>query len=119
MDIHQFMGMALDFAKAYHRVQKEGAEAVGQWGVARDRCVSTAEGLLAASKAGDPTKAVADRDREWIEAIAIRMGKKPSYRVAPLWMIKMLGWFMPIMKESVEMVYQYDRDYVFDSGNSG
>jgi hypothetical protein len=70
MDIHQFMGMALDFAKAYHRVQKEGAEAVGQWGVVMDRFMSTAEGLLAASKAGDPTKAVADRDREWIEAIA-------------------------------------------------
>lgn len=54
--------------------------------------------------------------KEWVETIAKRMGKKPSYRVAPKWMVTMLGWFMPIMKESVEMVYQYDRDYVFDSG---
>jgi len=26
-----------------------------------------------------------------------------------------IGLFMPIMKEMVEMMYQYDRDYVFDS----
>jgi len=63
-----------------------------------------------------PTASNPMTGKEWVEAIAIRMGKNPSIRVAPLWMIKMLGWFMPIMKESVEMVYQYDRDYVFDSG---
>jgi nucleoside-diphosphate-sugar epimerase len=63
-----------------------------------------------------PTAANPLTGKEWVEAIAKRMGKTPSYRVAPLWMIQVLGWFMPIMKESVEMVYQYDRDYVFDSG---
>ena len=26
-----------------------------------------------------------------------------------------MGLFMPVMKESFEMLYQYDRDYVFDS----
>ncbi len=26
-----------------------------------------------------------------------------------------MGLFMPVMKESVEMLYQYDRGYVFDS----
>jgi hypothetical protein len=26
-----------------------------------------------------------------------------------------LGLFIPIMREMVEMMYQYDRDYVFDS----
>jgi hypothetical protein len=26
-----------------------------------------------------------------------------------------MGWFMPIMKEMVEMLYQYDRDYDFNS----
>lgn len=63
-----------------------------------------------------PTAANPMSGKEWVEAIAGKMDKKPSYRVAPLWMIQVLGWFMPIMKESVEMVYQYDRDYVFDSG---
>jgi len=27
----------------------------------------------------------------------------------------MMGWFLPIMKETREMLYQYDRPYVFDS----
>jgi hypothetical protein len=32
------------------------------------------------------------------------------------WLLKLLGLFMPIMREMPEMMYQYDRDYVFDSG---
>jgi nucleoside-diphosphate-sugar epimerase len=35
--------------------------------------------------------------------------------VMPLWLIRLLGIFIPIMKEMPEMMYQYDRDYVFDS----
>ncbi len=62
-----------------------------------------------------PTASNPMTGKEWVETIAGKLGKKPAYRVAPLWMIKVLGWFMPVMKESVEMVYQYDRDYVFDS----
>ena len=27
----------------------------------------------------------------------------------------MLGIFIPILKEMPEMMYQYDRDYIFDS----
>lgn len=53
--------------------------------------------------------------KEWIEMIAKKMGQKPKYRVASKFMIRMLGLFIPPMKESVEMLYQYDRDYVFDS----
>ena len=30
-------------------------------------------------------------------------------------MVRILGLFMPIMKEMVEMMYQYENDYVFDS----
>ncbi len=62
-----------------------------------------------------PTASNPMTGKEWIETVAAALGKKPTYRVAPKWMIQVLGWFMPIMKESVEMVYQYDRDYVFDS----
>jgi nucleoside-diphosphate-sugar epimerase len=29
--------------------------------------------------------------------------------------VKQLGWFIPILKEMVEMRYQYDRDYYFNS----
>jgi nucleoside-diphosphate-sugar epimerase len=54
--------------------------------------------------------------KEWIAAIASAMGKEPKYQAAPRFMVQALGLFMPIMKEMVEMIYQYDRDYVFDSG---
>jgi len=53
--------------------------------------------------------------KEWIEAIAQEMGVAPKYQVAPKFMVRMIGLFVPIMKEMVEMIYQYDRDYVFDS----
>ncbi len=35
--------------------------------------------------------------------------------VLPLFMLKLLGIFMPLMREMPEMMYQYDRDYIFDS----
>jgi len=33
----------------------------------------------------------------------------------PVWMIKIVGMFVPVLKEMPEMMYQYDRDYFFDS----
>src|SRR5690606_39790903 len=53
--------------------------------------------------------------KQWVEAFAQRMGMAPRYRVASKSMVRLLGLFMPLMRESVEMLYQYDRDYVFDS----
>jgi len=43
------------------------------------------------------------------------MGARPVFQVAPKFIIRLIGLFVPIMKEIVEMTYQYDRDYVFDS----
>ncbi|NBB76056.1 MAG: NAD-dependent epimerase/dehydratase family protein [Bacteroidetes bacterium] len=51
----------------------------------------------------------------WVELVAREMNTDPSYRVVPKWMVWMMGLFMPVMRESVEMLYQYDRDYIFDS----
>ena len=53
--------------------------------------------------------------KEWVEAIANQMKVKPKYRVVSKFMVQLIGLFVPVMKESVEMLYQYDRDYVFDS----
>ena len=53
--------------------------------------------------------------KEMIEAIAKEMGVEPKIQVASKFMVQMIGLFNPIMKETVEMIYQYDRDYVFDS----
>jgi nucleoside-diphosphate-sugar epimerase len=35
--------------------------------------------------------------------------------VLPLWLIRFIGVFVPFMREMPEMMYQYDRDYIFDS----
>ena len=51
----------------------------------------------------------------WINLFAKEMNTTNKYQVLPNWLIKILGWFIPIMKELPEMNYQYDRDYFFDS----
>jgi nucleoside-diphosphate-sugar epimerase len=53
--------------------------------------------------------------KEWVEIIAKEFGVKPRYRVIGKGMLSILGLFVPIMGEMVEMLYQYDRDYVFNS----
>jgi nucleoside-diphosphate-sugar epimerase len=62
-----------------------------------------------------PTASNPMTGKEWIETIAKELGVKPKYQVAPKFLVRIMGLFMPIMKEMVEMMYQYDRDYVFDS----
>jgi nucleoside-diphosphate-sugar epimerase len=52
---------------------------------------------------------------KWIRLIAKAMDVKPRFRVMPIWLLGLLGFFVPIMKELKEMAYQYDRDYYFNS----
>jgi nucleoside-diphosphate-sugar epimerase len=51
----------------------------------------------------------------WIEAIAAALGAKPGYLVASRLMVWFIGLFVPVMREMPEMLYQYDRDYDFNS----
>ena len=53
--------------------------------------------------------------KEFIELAAKAMGVKPEYTVVKKWMVQMLGLFNKIIKENVEMLYQNDSDYLFDS----
>lgn len=53
--------------------------------------------------------------KQWIELFARQMNVEPKYQVLPIWMMSVLGIFVPILKEFKEMAYQYDRNYVFDS----
>jgi len=62
-----------------------------------------------------PTTAERLSNREWIEKIATELQVKPAIQTVPVWMIKMIGLFVPIMKEFPEMMYQYEHDYFFDS----
>jgi nucleoside-diphosphate-sugar epimerase len=51
----------------------------------------------------------------WINLFAKELNTSNKYQVLPNWLMKVLGLFIPIMKELPEMNYQYDRDYFFDS----
>ena len=42
--------------------------------------------------------------------------RKVKTSVLPLWQLKLAGNFIPQIGETIEMMYQYDRDYLFDSG---
>jgi nucleoside-diphosphate-sugar epimerase len=53
--------------------------------------------------------------KEFISLFAEELNAKPRISPMPVWLIKILGLFIPIMKEITEMLYQYDRDYFFDS----
>lgn len=37
-------------------------------------------------------------------------------QVAPRWLLKAMGLFMPVLRENEEMMYQFECDYRFDSG---
>jgi nucleoside-diphosphate-sugar epimerase len=53
--------------------------------------------------------------KQWVEQIAMELGVKPKMQVASKGIVKIMRFFNPVMKELVEMMYQYDRDYVFNS----
>jgi nucleoside-diphosphate-sugar epimerase len=52
---------------------------------------------------------------EFIALFNKEMGTDKKVQVASMFIIKILGLFMPFMREMPEMMYQYDRDYFFDS----
>jgi len=62
-----------------------------------------------------PTASNPYTGKEWVEEIAEAMNQKPKYRTVSTLIVRLMGLFMPIMRENVEMMYQYDRDYVFNS----
>ena len=62
-----------------------------------------------------PTDGDALTARGWVELFARELNARAKVRAIPAWMIRALGLFVPLMRELGEMVYQYDRDYVFDS----
>jgi nucleoside-diphosphate-sugar epimerase len=36
-------------------------------------------------------------------------------QVAPPWLLGVMGWFAPVLRENAEMMYQFEADYQFDS----
>jgi len=62
-----------------------------------------------------PTAANPLTGQEWTDSIAQAMGKKAKTMVLTKFIASIMGVFMPVMKEIREMMYQYDREYVFNS----
>jgi len=52
---------------------------------------------------------------QWIGLFARELNIEPKIRHVPTWMLRLLGLFIPVMKEFPEMMYQYEQDYTFDS----
>lgn len=62
-----------------------------------------------------PTDKKALTGNETIALFTQEMNVENKVSILPMWLLKILGLFIPIMKEMSEMMYQYDRDYFFDS----
>lgn len=62
-----------------------------------------------------PTAKNPPTGKEWIEMIANELGVKPKYRTVGKTLTRVMGLFSSTMGEIYEMLYQYDKDYVFSS----
>ena len=57
--------------------------------------------------------------KEFVALAAKEFGVAPKYRVLSRPMLRLAGWFDPLVAESYEMLYQSDAPYLFDSGKFG
>lgn len=62
-----------------------------------------------------PTDSTRLTGTDFIKMCAEELKAKPRLTVLSRVMIRLLGLFIPVMREMPEMLYQYDRDYFFDS----
>ncbi len=63
-----------------------------------------------------PTDSRQITGKEFITMFAAEFGiTNPKINFLPKWMLRPMGLFIPVMKEMPEMMYQYDRDYFFNS----
>jgi nucleoside-diphosphate-sugar epimerase len=62
-----------------------------------------------------PTTSPALTSREFIGLIATHTNGRKNLQVIPKFMIGVMSWFNPLMKELYEMLYQNEYAYVFDS----
>ncbi len=62
-----------------------------------------------------PTSSEPITGREFIRRACMAAGQPDRVQVAPRWMLRLMGLFMPILRENDEMMYQFEHDYRFDS----
>lgn len=62
-----------------------------------------------------PTAPDPPNGEQWVELIAKEMGVEPKFRTISTFMVGLMGLVIPVMWNLREMMYQYKREYVFDS----
>lgn len=53
--------------------------------------------------------------REFVRLACEAAGRPVALQVAPRWLLRLMGVFVPELRENDEMMYQFEHDYVFDS----
>jgi nucleoside-diphosphate-sugar epimerase len=62
-----------------------------------------------------PTASNPPTGKDFIQMVAKEFGLEPKYRVLKRPLIRLAGLFDPDIRESYEMLYQNDSEYIFDS----
>lgn len=62
-----------------------------------------------------PTDPAKITGREMVSLFAKEMNQPDKLSVMPMWLLRLLGVFIPFLREMPEMMYQYNQDYFFDS----
>lgn len=62
-----------------------------------------------------PTDRNALTGKDFMELTSKAFNVKPGFMVLKKWMVQMAGLFSPVIKETIEMIYQSEFDYLFDS----
>jgi len=62
-----------------------------------------------------PTTANPPTGKEFIAMVAKEFGLAPKYRILSPSVVRLVGWFKPVVGETHEMLYQNDSPYIFDS----
>lgn len=52
---------------------------------------------------------------EYVRMACELAGRPFALQVAPRWLLALMGLFVPVLRENMEMLYQFERDYRFDS----
>ncbi|MEQ1882901.1 MAG: NAD-dependent epimerase/dehydratase family protein [Burkholderiales bacterium] len=52
---------------------------------------------------------------DFVRLACDQAGQPNKLQVAPRWMLRLMGLFIPVLRENEEMMYQFEYDYRFDS----
>lgn len=77
--------------------------------------VAVAADPTAWGRAWHAPTAPAISQRRIVELAADAVGVRPRLRAVPAWQLRVMGLFVPMVKESVELLYQFDDDFVVAS----